>query len=81
MLIVFMDPNFCTIIIMLFNPTLDVFLSKNHATNKGKTVGRCQFDMHLTRVGLMVHWSLLGTHCGAIGRKKVCLEGQKRYKT
>ena len=39
---------------MLFNPTLDVFLSKNHATNKGKTVGRYQFDTHPTGIGLSI---------------------------
>ena len=27
--------------------------SKNHASNKGKMVGRYQFDTHLTRIGLM----------------------------
>ena len=26
--------------------------SKNHATNKGKTAGRYQFDTHLTGIGL-----------------------------
>ena len=26
--------------------------SKNHASNKGKTAGRYQFDTHPTRIGL-----------------------------
>ena len=39
--------------------------SENHASNKGKTAGRCQFDTHPTGIGLIEGLTVV-KHCGIL---------------